>query len=325
MLKLTLVSLSYNHGAFVKQAIESFINQKTNFDYEVIIANDCSTDGTADIIEEYAKQYPNIIKPILRKANIGIIENYLDAMSSAKSQYVAYCECDDYFTDPYKLQKQIDFLEAHSECSICFHKAEVIYEDDSGKKDCGIPTSQDRFGKSILTIDDLLKDNFIPSNSVMYRWRFNEENIYDNFPRDIMPADYYMHLLHAQKGNIGFIDESMSVYRKHKNGTWYDENIVFEKHVFSYLRFLENVWIKFADKSYDFCKYSCIDTTLNSTFANIENRKNILSLVPNSTISLQFFVFILYRHEIIKKKLRLKKRLLMVLCIVEAIIILLFY
>jgi glycosyltransferase involved in cell wall biosynthesis len=310
MSKLTLVSLSYNHCAFAEQAIESFINQKTDFDYEIIIADDCSTDGTADIIDEYSKKYP-IIKPILRKANIGIINNYLDAMSAAKSQYVAYCECDDYFTDPCKLQKQVDFLEAHPECSMCFHRANVVYE--SGTERRKVLIRNDRLKKSIFTIEDLLKNNFIPSNSVMYRWRFTEENIYDEFPTCIMPAGYYMHLLHAEEGNIGFINDHMSIYRKHKNGTWYNSNVIFEKHILQYLMFFGNVWTKIANKSYDYCEYACCDSNLNSVLSKFTDKKNFklvknfMSVKKNSTIDFQFFMFFLCRYEIMKKNYNLRK------------------
>lgn len=250
MNKITLVSLSYNHEKFIEQAIESFLNQKVESSYSIVIADDCSTDGTIDILKQYANRYPDIVKPIFREKNIGVLNNYLDAFASVKSEYVAYCECDDYFTDQYKLQKQIDFLDAHPECSMCFHRAKFFFDDNS-KKTIVFP-GKDMVNKPIFTIDDLLKENFIPANSSVYRWRFNDENIHDIFPKDIMPADYYMHFLHAKKGKIGFIDEVMTAYRRHKNGIWFDEKSIFQKYGESRIKFFLNVWENFANKSKEF-------------------------------------------------------------------------
>jgi glycosyltransferase involved in cell wall biosynthesis len=334
MLRLTIVVLSYNHAPFIRQALESFIAQKTNFDYQIIIADDESTDGTVEIIREYEKRYKNLIIPIFREKNIGVLPNYLDACSKAKTEYVAYCECDDFFTDPYKLQKQVDFLDAHKDCSICFHNVRMFYEDKL-KKNRIVPKKKSRFHKTLLSIDDLLKDNFVPSNSVVYRWRFVEENIYDFFPPDILPADYYMHLLHAQYGNIGFIDQVMSAYRVHSQGIWYSDDIVNEKYGEKRLLFYFLVWKNIADFSNIVWKAngywvwnSFIKFLINSNQKDryrhfIEQTLYMLKDVPMDKLANLLYGYyreISLMHEKLMRK-RFNIRLLIILAIIEFLVI----
>lgn len=252
--KVTIVSISYNHEKYIAQALESFIMQKTDFVFEVIIADDCSTDGTSEIIRRYADKYPEIIKPVFRKQNLGPLNNFIDALSVAKSQYVIYCEGDDYFTDPLKLQKQVDFLDANSECSICFHPVKVIFE-NAGNTDYIFPQKTQHplvYLKKYMNLDDLLKFNFIQTNSCMYRWRFNgDEKIEEIFPKNILPGDWFLHLLHAEKGKIGFINETMSVYRRHTGGLWYDSESgsFWQKNGLKYIAFCDAVKKYFKEKT----------------------------------------------------------------------------
>ena len=221
--KISVLVTTYNHITYIRQALEGFISQKTNFPFEVLIHDDASTDGTVSVIKEYQKKYPDIIKPVYQKENqwskgIDVFKTFL--YPQIKSQYVALCEGDDYWTDPLKLQKQVDFLDAHPECSICFHPVKVVWEDKS-QKDRIFPTPSFRFRKKITTLQDLLKHNYIQTNSVVYRWRFHKDSL-NLIPDDILPGDYFLHLLHAQTGKIGFIDDVMAVYRKHAGGLWWN-------------------------------------------------------------------------------------------------------
>lgn len=211
--KVSIVTITYNHEKYVRDALESFLNQKTDFIFEIIIADDCSTDKTPDIIKEYSKNYPTIINPILRGKNIGAVNNSIDALKRAKGEYIALCEGDDYWTDDNKLQKQVDFLDKNKEYALCFHPVKVFFEDQTNKNYI-FPKSSD---KSKFTTRKLLMDNFIQTNSVMYRRRN-----YKNIPTNVMPLDWYLHLYHAQFGKIGFINQVMSAYRRHSGGIWYD-------------------------------------------------------------------------------------------------------
>lgn len=218
-IKVSIVCITYNHEKYIRQALESFIMQKTNFDYEVLIGEDCSSDNTKIIIDEFKDKYPKIIKPIYRSRNIGIMKNLVGVLQKAKGRYISLCEGDDFFTDKNKLQQQVDFLDKNPEYSLCFHLVNVFYEKNKNKNFI----YPDPLRKFNFTTLELLKWNYIPTNTVMYRNQFN----YNKIPTNIIPGDWYLHLYHAKVGKIGFINKIMSSYRKHENGIWwnYEKNI----------------------------------------------------------------------------------------------------
>lgn len=119
---VSIVCITYNHEPYLRDALEGFLMQKTTFPFEIILAEDCSTDGTRKICKEYVARYPEKIRYIYRDHNVGYNENEYEAMCAAKGKYIAYCEGDDYWTDPNKLQKQVDFLESHPEYAVCWHR-----------------------------------------------------------------------------------------------------------------------------------------------------------------------------------------------------------
>jgi glycosyltransferase involved in cell wall biosynthesis len=213
--KVSIVAISYNHEQYIRQALDSFLNQKTNFEFEIIVGDDCSTDNTASIIKEYAEKYPALLKPILRTKNIGVQRNFSDTMSKASGKYIALCECDDFWTDPNKIQIQADFLDSNPQCSLCFHPVNVFFEGKKGEE-ATFPNKEDF---KDFSLKELLKQNFIQTNSVMYR----KQNHID-IPDSILPVDWYLHLYNAQFGEIGYIDKVMASYRRHEGGLWWSDN-----------------------------------------------------------------------------------------------------
>ena len=169
--KVSVICVTFNQKRFIAQALDGFVMQKTDFSFQVLVGDDASTDGTTDVVIEYAKKYPDIIKPVLHSQNVGAFKNSLSVYQAAKTEYVALCDGDDYWTDPLKLQKQVDFLEAHPDYAICFHPV-TVHWDDGSKPDSVFPSEKKRFNKSELVLNHLLKRNFIQTNSVMFRWRF---------------------------------------------------------------------------------------------------------------------------------------------------------
>ena len=128
---VTIRCITYNHEPYIRQCLEGFVMQKTNFLFEAIVHDDASTDGTAAIIREYAEKYPDIIKPIYETENQyskrnGSLTRIMDAHMRGK--YIAICEGDDYWIDPLKLQKQVDFMEGHPECGLCYTKMRNYYQ-----------------------------------------------------------------------------------------------------------------------------------------------------------------------------------------------------
>ncbi len=239
--KVSIVCISYNQQAYISDALKGFLSQKVNFKYEIIIADDCSTDKTAKIIKKYQLENPNLIKLIHRKKNIGIVSNLCEALKEAKGEYIALCEGDDYWTDTEKLQLQADFLDKYSSYALCFHPVKVIFENNE-EPDSIFPN---RNSGHKFTIEELLRSNYIQTNSVIYR----KQN-YNNIPNNILPFDWYLHLYHAQFGKIGFIDQTMSVYRRHQGGIWWskDRNEFWQKHGIEQLNMYAEVLKLFSNK-----------------------------------------------------------------------------
>ena len=209
---VTIVCITYNQKRVIKDALEGFVMQKTTFPFQAIISDDCSTDGTTKIIEKYAKKYPDIIKPIYRKKNLGPGKNFSDTFKKATGKYIALCEGDDYWTDPQKLQRQVDYMEIHPECTLCHHTVVKKFEDEPDREDEYISHEND-----IINLETLLAMNNIQTASVMYR-----KIDYAGYDASgIMPGDWYLHLFHAKSGAIGFIDKPMAVYRVHRGSVWY--------------------------------------------------------------------------------------------------------
>lgn len=210
--KVSVVCITYNHEQYIEQTLQGFRRQKTDFDVEFIVADDCSTDGTRAIIQRYAAMDARIV-PLFHKTNLGVAGNFESAAAKARGEYVALCEGDDYWTDPTKLQRQADQLDSDRDLSIVFHPVEV-FNDAGGKFEYLYPAS-----KPDLTIWELIFENYIQTNSVMYRWRFCG-GLPDWFDSSILPLDWYLHLCHAETGSIGYLSRVMAKYRKHDGGIW---------------------------------------------------------------------------------------------------------
>lgn len=231
--KVSILCITYNQAKYVRQTLDSFLIQKTDFRFEILINDDASTDGTVEIIKEYQEKYPGIIRSVFQDENLyskgvrNMMTRFLFPI--AKGEYIALCEGDDYWTDPNKLQTQVDFLEKNPDFALCFHPVKVIYE-KGDQKDSIFPPRTSSF-----TTKELLRENFIQTNSVVYR-----RQEYKHVPTNITPGDWYLHLYHAQFGKIGFINKVMSVYRRHPRGIWWNshKNIdqIWKNHGIAHLR-----------------------------------------------------------------------------------------
>ena len=219
---VSIKCLVYNHEPYLRQCLEGFVMQKTNFRFEVVVHDDASTDGSAAIIREYAEKYPDIIKPIYETENQyskhdGSLSRIVNA--ALRGKYVAMCEGDDYWIDPMKLQKQVDFLEAHTDYSMCFHRA--IIKNEINKSDLNIKCStvEDRD----YTGDELLKTWTVPTASMMFRREvLDYKNIFD---KRILYGDIILILRCAEYGKVRGSSLEMSVYRIQKNSATNDPTL----------------------------------------------------------------------------------------------------
>lgn len=213
-MKVSVAIVTYNHEKYIAQAIESVLMQQVDFDYEIVIGEDCSTDLTRQILIEFKNKFPEKIKLVLHKQNVGSKENFTRTLTACQGEYIAILDGDDYWISPDKLQKQVNFLDRHPECTICFHSVKRIYE--NGRFVIVYPPGKRKF----YTLKDLfLHHNFIPACSTMFR-----NGLFDHFPSwfyiDQMPGDLTIHILNAQRGNIGYIDDIMGIHQYHSEGIW---------------------------------------------------------------------------------------------------------
>ena len=221
--------ISYQHEHFIEDALNGILSQKTSFDFELLIYDDASQDNSQSIIRRMCGEAPSNIsvRLFLQRENMwsrGISGSNAILYPAVRGKYVALCEGDDYWTDPLKLQKQVDFLERHPDYSMCLHPGRVLYEGNPAA-----PTDEFYPGEKFhrifrrkrrVPLEYMLRGNMATTASVMYRWKYYGKTFCEVFPQGINPGDWYMHLLHAKDGKIGYLPEPMSVYRKHPGGMY---------------------------------------------------------------------------------------------------------
>lgn len=219
--RVSILCLTYNQEKYISQALDSFLMQKTNFDYEIIVHDDASSDNTINIINEYHRKYPNIIKPLFEKENQyskGVRGVTVKMSVQARGKYIAICEGDDYWSDPNKLQSQTDFLEANIDFAMCFTKVGVLRNDVIDGNEHKNYYKHILADKTVFSIEDILKDNFIATCSVMYRKISNDS--YPDWFKELPFGDWGLHVCNALHGKIGYIDNLMAIYRVHDGGVW---------------------------------------------------------------------------------------------------------
>jgi glycosyltransferase involved in cell wall biosynthesis len=233
-MKVSVLVMTHDHAPFIAQALDSALAQETPFPCEIVVSEDASTDGTREIVLEYARRHPDRIRLLLSEHNLRSNRVVARGIEAARGEYVALLDGDDYWTDPAKLRKQAGFLDAHPECAVCFHNATVVHEDGSRPPRPWTPPDQ----KPIATLEDIWCGNFIATCSTMFRrgllgplppW-------YDAF---FPITDWPLHILNAERGAIGYLNEVMGVYRHHSGGLYspFSE----ERKLQETLRFLETM------------------------------------------------------------------------------------
>jgi len=208
--KVSVSVITYNHGDMIAGCLESILAQDVDFDFEIVVGDDCSTDGTQEVVRRFCDEYPGIIRPIFAEKNAGDYgnTNFFNISEQCCGQYIAHIDGDDVML-PGKLQKQADFLDAHPECVMCVHTVHLM--DRAGVLLPGSSPSQPK--PEITDLEYLILNGcFFDHSSKMYR-------LSAKLPRqNKRTCDYYMHVWQAFRGNIGFLNEVLGVHRIHFGG-----------------------------------------------------------------------------------------------------------
>lgn len=290
--KVSVCMITYGHEKYILQAIEGVLMQECDFDFELIIADDCSPDDTSNIIEEIIKNDPKAIriKYFKHEKNIGIMSNFLFALKQCKGKYVALCDGDDYWTDPLKLQKQVGFLDCYTDYVIHSGKAQIL-EKNELKELIGNPLS-----KNTYELSDFLTKNNLITCSVMFR----NSPIKPNCFKNINFGDWmlYVVLLSNHKTSLSYVsDESYAIYRIHSGGAMQ----ALSDNINNYVAHLEQIVAikKCNNASYNLKDIKQINFYCLSIFRHFFIDKNLLAC---------FKVFI-KNFFLVKTKLEMRKYL----------------
>ena len=330
--KVTICCVAYQHEKYIRKALDGFLNQKTDFEYKILVHDDASKDGTQAIIKEYEKRYPGKIFAVCQSENkmskgIGVITEYL--LPHVEGEYIALCEGDDYWTDLNKLQKQVDGLDLHRDCYLSSHRTVEVYEDETPT---GFLFPKNDIPSGVIKSSDALSLPYsFHTSSLMFR--LNEwKNYMLNKPEfrkvsDVGDIPYIMYF--ANLGNVYYINENMSCYRRGVPTSWsmternnYEKNVNYEKLIrhphCMYLSY--KLFDDFSEKRfhnicmYNASRYLLQETVLTKntiTFFSKENRELFSYLPCNRKIYALLAILApsIMRKIYLKRLARLNKRI----------------
>lgn len=211
-MKLSVALVTFQHIDTAAEALDGVLRQCTDFPFEICVGDDASTDGTRDLLEFYRARHPDRFRLLLRQQNAGDygLTNVIETMEAGDGEYIALLDGDDYWTAADKLQKQVDFLDAHPDCAICAHRVEHLHDDGSRILSAGPPG-----GTGTYPVGDLIRRNFAPKISTVLR-RSALADLPNWFrSTSVASADWVMNVLVSRNARVGFIDENMAVHRVH--------------------------------------------------------------------------------------------------------------
>jgi glycosyltransferase involved in cell wall biosynthesis len=212
-LAVSVLVVTYNHARFVQQALDSAIAQRLPQPFEVLVSEDCSTDGTREIVQEYAKRHPHLVRLLLSERNLHSNEVVARGVRAARGRYVAVLDGDDYWTSDDKLGAQVAFLDVRPDVTICFHNVQVVDEHSQTTGRLWNAPGQ----PEVSGLHELLRGNFIATSSVVYR-RAAVSEIPAWYGGFFPVTDWPLHVLYAREGRIGYLDRTLGAYRLHDGG-----------------------------------------------------------------------------------------------------------
>lgn len=220
---VSICCIAYNQKDYIRKTLDGFLMQNTDFKYEVLIHDDASTDGTADIIREYQRKYPDIIKPILQTENQyrkGVEITKTFNFPRVRGKYVAICEGDDFWTSPDKLSRQVLYMEAHPKCTLCVHAVSMIDENGKYIGKSFRPSDCDR----IFTTDEVIAGggDMFGTNSMIYPSKYitGRPDFYENGKKRLRVGDYTLAIYLSLCGTVYYFSDEMSSYTVRSSGSW---------------------------------------------------------------------------------------------------------
>ena len=222
-IKVSVVVMTYNHENYIAQALDSVLDQQAVFPLEIIVTEDCSTDGTRDVVRRYADRHPNVIRVMMSASNLNDNSVLSRALTAARGQYIALLDGDDWWTAQDKLNKQVQHLDSDADASVCFHNVRVVYEsEDDPPHDYHSDHPEYRLSAprpALYTgLEELVRGNYIQTCSVMFRSSALPE--IPTWYTDLPVGDWPLYVLLAQTGRVVYLDEVLAAYRVHARGVW---------------------------------------------------------------------------------------------------------
>jgi glycosyltransferase involved in cell wall biosynthesis len=210
--RVSVVLRTFDHEPFIAQAIESVLIQQAEFPFELIVGEDCSSDGTREIVRGYAERHPELITAVLPERNVGHGEIFRRALEATAGEFIAYLDGDDYWTSPAKLARQVEYLDRNPDCANCFHDVSLVYDR------AGMPSGavSPGFGDGQFSLEQIVMECFVPAPAMMFRRRVAEGLrpwIFDS-----AWIDWLIHIRSAELGPIGYLPEPLAAYRVHEGG-----------------------------------------------------------------------------------------------------------
>lgn len=315
---VSIIMLCYNHEAYIRQALNSIFSQKTKYKFELLVSDDCSQDGSQEILREYKRKYPDKMRLFLRKKNLGTTKNSYFLRTIAKGKYLAALEGDDFWCDEYKLEKQIDFLENHPEFYACTHKCMVVDENNAPIKEKNNFTVDTfwNFSGKIFTIRDFEKGCFSGHGSTLVSRNFFQDKKLDStifYKAHRYIGDRTGQMVIASKGDTYVMSDIMSCYRyveKKTASNWQSmartENKRFEefKYICNLERFAVNKMRVPVDLSYVKKDKLICATVVSMNEPNKENIGVVKNIVRESGAPIRMAFLVL---RVIVEKLYYRK------------------
>lgn len=283
---LTVIVTTFKHELFLKDCLLSIINQKTDFPFKVIIGEDASPDNTKDIVKDFHAKYPHIFVPILFENNVGSHKNFMTCLEHCNSEWIAIVEGDDFWTDPYKLQKQAEILVKNPKATLCFSLATSLIESSLNTQKVGRVFGPEKsFFKKIYTRNDFLISNIAPTCTVVFK-REAAQSLPDWYTQWHL-GDWTLYLHVLKEGTAEFLNEATACYRIHGAGVWssISAKTKFEKQI-SLIKFLINEEPNQTEKKILYLNLLSQQVGLIITHIKNNNLKEISALTLDALTSL---------------------------------------